>query len=282
VERVYVEPGDVAEQELPRGDVTAGVVRVGHTVRRPHQPQSPAVAAYLDHLEAVGFDASPRYLGRDARGRDVLTYLEGDVAGDPPEPWAADLDLLTSVAALVRRLNDASASFAVDQQFRPFPDAVWGPELIEFVPPYPLPTPQFISHMDVTPQNVVVRDGRAIGLVDFDLSGPTNRWLTAHSVALHWVPLFAPEDVWPTWPAVDRMQRLRVVADGVGLDADERAAFAELAVQRAETSFAFMKASAEQLGDGWQRMWDEGVGEAILRRRDWLLANGEAITAALA
>ncbi len=135
--------------------------------------------------------------------------------------------------------------------------------------------------MDVTPQNVVVRNGRAVGLIDFDLCGPTNRWLTAHNVALHWVPLFAPEDVWPTWPPLDRMQRLRVVADGIGLDAEERADFAELAVQRAETSLAFMRASAEQMGGGWQRMWDEGVGEAILRRRDWLLATADAITTAL-
>jgi hypothetical protein len=62
------------EVELPRGDVTEGVVRVGATVRRPHQPQSLAVAGYLDHLERVGFEASPRYLGRDDAGRDVLTY----------------------------------------------------------------------------------------------------------------------------------------------------------------------------------------------------------------
>src|SRR3954451_10751092 len=86
------------EVELPKGDVTEGVVRIGGTVRRPHQPQSWAVAGYLDHLERAGFDGSPRFLGRDAGGRDVLPFLEGDVAGDPPEPWAATPELLASVA----------------------------------------------------------------------------------------------------------------------------------------------------------------------------------------
>ena len=95
--RRYLDNDDDREIELPRGDVTEGVVRVGTTVRRPHQPQSLAVAGYLDHLERVGFDGSPRYLGRDSRGRDVLTYLDGDVPGDPPEPWAASDDLLASV-----------------------------------------------------------------------------------------------------------------------------------------------------------------------------------------
>lgn len=97
-ERVYQESGSrLTELQLPRGDVTEGVVRIGDTVRRPHQPQSLAVAGYLDHLERVGFQGSPRYLGRDAHGRDVLTFLEGDVAGDPPEPWATTDQLLLDV-----------------------------------------------------------------------------------------------------------------------------------------------------------------------------------------
>ena len=39
------------EIELPKGDVTEGVVRIGDTVRRPHQPTSDGVAAYLGYLE---------------------------------------------------------------------------------------------------------------------------------------------------------------------------------------------------------------------------------------
>lgn len=40
--RVYVPaPGEASDVELmPAGDVTDGVVRVGGTIRRPHQPQS--------------------------------------------------------------------------------------------------------------------------------------------------------------------------------------------------------------------------------------------------
>ena len=42
-------------------------MRIGDTVRPPHQPTSFAVAGHLDHLERVGFDGAPRYLGRDAQ-----------------------------------------------------------------------------------------------------------------------------------------------------------------------------------------------------------------------
>jgi hypothetical protein len=103
-----VEFPDGPEIALPSGDVTEGVVRIGDTVRRPRQPTSPAVAAYLRHLAAVGFSGAPRYLGTDARGRDVLDFVAGDVPGDPPEPWAASDDVLPGVGRLVRSLHDAS------------------------------------------------------------------------------------------------------------------------------------------------------------------------------
>ena len=67
------------EVPLAGGDVTAGVVRVGETVRRPTGPHSPLVHAMLEHLERVGFAGAPRYLGQDDRGREMLTYIEGDV-----------------------------------------------------------------------------------------------------------------------------------------------------------------------------------------------------------
>jgi hypothetical protein len=42
-----------------------------------------------------------------------------------------------------------------------------------------------------------------------------------------------------------------------------------------------MRAAAEQLGGGWARMWDEGVGDAIRRRERWLMDHGDRLTAAL-
>lgn len=267
---------DGPEIQLPRGDVTEGVVRVGDTVRRPHQPQSPAVAGYLRHLERVGFDASPRYLGRDGRGRDVLTYLDGDVAGDPPEAWVAEDGLLASVARLVRRLHEAS------QGYTPPPGSVWRRDLISVELPIPDPEPELVSHLDVTPQNVVVRDGVAVGLVDFDLAGPTTRLLDVYNTATHWVPLREPDDIWPTWRGlVDQPARLRLFADAYGLSAADRVALPDLGIARADVTWLRMRASAEQLGGGWARMWAEGVGDAIRRRQAWLAAAKEELLAAL-
>ena len=278
--RRYLAPPDEGpEIDLPKGDVTEGVVRVGGTVRRPHQPQSFAVAAYLDHLTQVGFDGSPRYLGRDDAGRDVLTYLEGDVPGDPPEPWAADEALLASVGVLVRRLHEASAGFRADAGFTAPPGSVWGRDLVPS--PVPDPPPELVAHSDVTPQNVVVRDGRAVALVDFDLAGPITRLADVYNTAMHWVPLRDPADVWDTWRGVDQAARFRVLVDGYRLDAGRRAAIVDFGIRRADITWLRMKAAAEHLGGGWARMWAEGVGDQIRRRQAWLRAHRDELTEVL-
>jgi hypothetical protein len=269
------------EIALPGGDVTEGVVRVGDTVRRPHQPQSLAVAAYLDHLERARFDGSPRFLGRDGTGRDVLSYLAGAVAGQPPERWAADDGLLASVGVLVRRLHEASAGYGADAGFAAPAGSRWRCDIVVARVPVPDPEPELISHNDVTPQNVVVRDGVAVGLVDFDLAGPTSRLVDVYTTAMHWVPLRAPGDLWPAWRDVDQHARLRIIADAYGLAAADRDTLIDLGIARADSSWLRMRAAAEQLGGGWARMWAAGAGDTIRRRQAWLAASRDSLRAAL-
>jgi hypothetical protein len=256
---------------MPAGDVTDGVVRVGGTIRRPHQPQSLAVAAYLDWLEDAGFDGAPRFLGRDPEGRDVLTFLPGQCAGPVPEAWAQSEDLLVSVARLLRRLHTASAGFL--PAAHPFPPRPGRQD--------PTDAAVLVCHLDVTPQNVVVRGGRAAGLVDFDLAGPTTAYKDSFNTAMHWAPLRDPADVWAGWEAVDPFRRLRIFADAYGWDDDERRRLPAFGVEAAALSYERMQHNARTLGGGWARMWGEGVGGLIRRRGDWLAANAGEIVAAL-
>jgi hypothetical protein len=263
---------DGPEIELPAGDVTVGVVRIGDTVRRPHQESSSRVAGYLDHLEAVGFDGAPRYLGQDAQGRDVLTYLEGDVPGDPVPPWAAADEVLPGVARLVRRLHDASAGY--DPPPRPAEPA--RPQ-----PRFPEGEPRIVAQRDVTPQNTVFRDGVAWGLVDFDLADWTTRSIDLANTAMHWVPLCAPVDRSPVYRGVDPGRRLRLMLDAYGRDAVDPDQLLHAAELRFAGSYDIMRWSAENLGGGWARMWDEGVGEVIRQRVAWFAAVRDDLAAAL-
>lgn len=265
---------DGPEIALPAGDVTEGVVRIGDTVRRPRQPTSTAVAAYLRHLESVGFSGAPRYLGTDARGRDVLDFVAGDVPGDPPEPWAAADAVLPGVGRLVRSLHDASEG--------------WQPEVdfdtgVRGRPSAPLPEgePRLIAHRDVTPQNVVFRGGEAFALVDFDLVNWTTRSVDVANTAMHWIPLSDPVDRPAVYDGIDVARRLQLLLNGYGTDAVAARAVLSACAMRFAGLYDSMRWNAENLGGGWARMWDEGVGDKIRRRADWFTAVRPRLRAAL-
>ena len=191
------------ELPLPGGNFSAAV-RVGDTVRRETGPWTPAVHALLRHLEAVGFDGAPRVLGEDERGREILSFVEGDVPHDWPTPayvWTDEA--IHGIGALVRRYHDACASFVAPAA------AHW--RLGE-------PHGEVICHHDVAPWNTVFRDGLPVALIDWDFAGPGTRLWDVAYAAWRYVPLYAPErmdDVGadPTACA----HRLAVLCDGYGL-----------------------------------------------------------------
>jgi hypothetical protein len=266
-----------AEIPLAGGDVTEGVVRVGGTVRRPVGPHSPLVHALLVHLESIGFEGAPRFLGIDRAGREVLSYVDGEVAGRPRPPWIADEARLASVGRLVRAYDDAAASFI------PPPAALAGAQPAERsgVPAAPVYPPELIGHVDITPENVVFRDGRAHALIDFDLAKPATRADEMFNTMMWWAPLADPRDVDPLLQSVDVPRRARILADAYGLSDADRERVIEVAVVRSRRSWHLMKHRAETEGGGWQRMWDEGVGDVIKRREAWLDRHAAALTAAL-
>lgn len=263
---------DGPEIELPAGDVTVGVVRIGDTVRRPRQDTSERVAAYLRHLEAVGFAGAPRYLGVDAQGRDVLTYLAGDVPGSPVAAWVAADRVLPGVGALVRRLHDASEGYQAPTRPRP-PGRP--------APVFPEGEPRIFAQRDVTPQNTVFRHGIAWGLIDFDLCDWTTRSLDLANTAMHWVPMNDPVDRSPVYAEIDVVARIALLLDGYGREVVSVAQFLHACELRFAGSYAIMRWSAEHLGGGWQRMWDEGVGDVIRRRQSWFASVRDELAAQL-
>lgn len=252
------------EVPLLGGDVTEGVVRIGNTVRRPTNAQSAAVHAYLVHLEHAGFGASPRFLGIDARGREVLTYIAGEMAGRPLHPWAIGENVLIKLAKLQRRLHDCSENFVLP------PGVHWRkPETIDGLPPL-YDVADVIGHNDFTPENVICVDREPVGIVDFDLAGPTLRLLDVITTLVWWAPLGAPADRDPSLRDVDVGQRMRLFVDAYGINEIERENLLDVAQRRCSHVWHAMRRRAERDGGGWARMWAEGVGDRIRRAQQWL------------
>ena len=203
----YSEPEEVP---LLGGNVST-VVRVGATVRRSAGPWTPAVHALLRHLHAAGFTGSPRALGVDERGREVLSYLDGECGDYPLRPhWTTD-EALTAVAVMLRMFHDAQAGFA------PSAGVTWR----AFGPPPP--DSEVVCHHDVAPHNVVWRPDGTLAMIDFDLASPGSRLYDVAYSAWTWVPLFSDRDSRTLgWRRPDRARRLRLFADAYGVSSRDR------------------------------------------------------------
>ena len=108
-----------AGEPLTGDGVTPGIVRLGDTVRRPVRPFTATIQAYLAHLHRAGFTAAPVPLGTDEQGREVLSYVPGEVPREPLPAETAGEDVLVALARLIRRLHTAAAGWT------PPADAVW-------------------------------------------------------------------------------------------------------------------------------------------------------------
>jgi hypothetical protein len=275
--RPYVEPGR-PEPAVPLlgGDVTEGIVRVGDTVRRPVSDASQRVRRLLDFLQSAGFRGAPRFLGVDESGRDTLSFVPGDTAGRPWPRWVADEASAISVARLVRAYDDAVQPLGIPDWAHPddaadppgCPGSIAGPAT-------------FLAHMDITPENVVFRDGTAIALIDFDLLRPATRAEEVANLLLWWGAWMPVTDRDPAVRRVDAASRAAVLVDAYGLSEADRAKIVGVARNAADRSWHLMRHRALTRGGGWKRMWDDGVGDKILRRQAWLAENAAVLHAAI-
>lgn len=119
------------DEVVLHGGNTNAVVRVGETVRRTAGPWTSSVHALLRHLHAAGFEAAPRPLGVDAKGREVLSFIDGDTVAYPMPGFVWSDTTLGDVGRLLRRYHDLTLSLAIgDGQWRPYADMPGAPEVI--------------------------------------------------------------------------------------------------------------------------------------------------------
>jgi Ser/Thr protein kinase RdoA (MazF antagonist) len=244
-------------EEVLKGNVTIGVVRIGDTVRRPVGPWTETVDLLLEHLHAVGFTAAPRPLGRDEQGRQVLEYIPGEVGADSGTYAAAELH---SIGRVLAQLHEAVATFV------PPAGAVWNRVI----------TPdqeELICHNDVAPWNLV-KSERGWVLIDWDAAAPSSRLWDIAYAAQSMAGLRADR------PVSQSVARLRAFVDGYGLDDASRPALAVLLGRRARAMYDLLRDGARQQSQPWARIWTED-GPYWLATARYLDANRDAWHAAL-
>jgi hypothetical protein len=224
----------MSEEILPGGN-TDGAVLIGDVVHKAAAPWTPTVHALLRHLEQAGVDGVPRAVGFDEQGRQMLTYLPGEMIGKrvPWPAWAYADSTLVQVGQWMRRVHDATAAFAPPEGERWFTGRVMRPGWI-------------VGHQDAAPYNAVMDGGRLAGFFDWDIAGPSPREEDLGFSALLWVPLTAPDagERSGAPDAGDRSRRVHLLLDAYCYEGDRRA-FGTAIVERARRQAGVIRSMAD-------------------------------------
>lgn len=199
------------EVEILKDQPGRQVIRIGRRIHRSTNWWTPAVHQLLGFLEMRGFPYSPRIVGFDEEGREVLTHIPG-AAGVRSWPRVVPERGLKQVAAMLRRYHDAVDGFS------PAPGAAWA------WTDAPKRPGEIICHGDFGPWNVVWRGERAVGIIDWDFAGPG---VPMHDVAyaLDYCAPFRDDETAMHWMSYDeppnRRRRIEIFAEEYGLDSTQ-------------------------------------------------------------
>jgi aminoglycoside phosphotransferase (APT) family kinase protein len=242
------------EQQLAGGFVNA-VVRVGDTVRRPPSPNAGFVHDLLDHLERHGWAGAPRYLGTDADGREVLSFLEGHAAWEDRQPAEVGSDeSLAGAARLVRQLHDLTAGTPLAG------------------------TAEVVCHNDLSPKNTVYRDLghglRPVAFIDWDIAAPGDR---LHDLAhTCWQYLRLGPDTDPA----DTGRQLRLLCDSYGLE--DRSGLVGTILWWQDRCWRGIEARAAAGDPAMRRLRDGGAAAEVRAAYAWVAAHRDRLEAAVA
>lgn len=272
---------DGSSEELLHGGVAnaGAVTRRGRHVLRPSNPHTATIHTFLRSLAKVGFEGASRPVGIDPDGRERLMFIEGDVPIPPYPAWAQTGDALASIAALLRRYHDAASQVGVPS------GAVWSDEMAD-------PRTDgcddpnaavVVCHNDVCLENVVFRDGVAVGLLDFDYAAPGRPLYDLAQFARMCVPVDDETNARMIgWGTYDAAARLRLVADSYGLPPG-RSEFLDILAGGIDRGGQFVQRKVEAGDPNFIKMWNElGGMERFDRRRRWFDDNRDRIAVALA
>lgn len=237
-------------EEMLTGGNVSNVYRSGDTVRRELKPESPKIHKLLKHLENKGFSYAPKFLGIDEKGREILSFIEGEAGNDPLKEYMWSDDVLKDIAKMLRLYHDAVSDFPLSDDWKPIDNT---PHKVEV-----------LCHNDFARYNIIFNHGRPIGIIDFDVSGPGPRlWDIAYTLYTC-VPLSrfylsetGEEVYYKSLQHANRIkQRVRLFFESYGEGIEED--YLEMVLLRLEGLCKTITRKASEGDIAFQKMIDEG------------------------
>lgn len=250
-------------EEVLAGNDTHPVVRIGDTVHRPTSWWTPAVHELLKYLESINFKYSPRVLGFDDQGREILTFMDGESGKEGWFKIHSDQGL-RNYAKFLREYHQAVAGY------KPAADSVWAYAEGGLKPG------EIICHGDFGPWNITWDGETPVGIIDWDLVFPTK---PSYDImyALEWSAPFHDDKMALEWhhfkEIPDRKRRIDVFLEAYGTSRQEIGDVVSGVAAMQRTGANHEKLLAER---GLQPQVDwvaNGDLEVIEKRAQWTEAN---------
>lgn len=233
-------PGEIT---LKGGANPIEPVLVANTVRRPAHPNAPYIHALLKQLEVAGVSWAPRFLGIDEQGREILTFIQGDVLHHTKQWEDAQL---RQIVRFIKQLHDATE----------------GTDLAGTV--------DVVCHNDIAPWNTVFQDGIPVALIDFNDAAPGKR--VDDMGYFLWVFLdLGNNDI----AAEEQGQRMRALCDEYGnIDSNDLIA---TTLEHQQKVLIMRQEQARQSDSLETKEWAEGRAQEIKNAMDWVRENSAVL-----
>ncbi|MCU9613121.1 phosphotransferase [Caldibacillus lycopersici] len=259
-------PSDKFEQKLQGGNLS-DVYRAGNTVRRDVKPNSDRIHELLKHLEKKGFQYAPKFLGIDEKGREVLTFIDGEAGNYPLKNYMWSNDSLRDIAKMLRLYHDAVSDFPLLNEW----------ERMEHTPD----KREVVCHNDFAIYNIIFNNRKPVGIIDFDVAAPGPRlWDIAYTLYTC-VPLSrlyhleTGETIYydSTQDAARINKRIQLFFNAYGLDGMETG-YLEMVLLRLEALCKYMVKKANEGDIAFQKMIEEGHLEHYQQDIKFIRAHG--------
>lgn len=256
------------KEELLAGGNVSEVYKSGNTVRRALRPDSDKIHALLQHLQKKEFPYAPKFLGNDDKGREVLTFIEGEAGNYPLKEYMWSDEALKETAKMLRHYHEAVSDFPISAEWTS----------MDKTPDHP----EVICHNDFAVYNMIFRDQTPIGIIDFDHAAPGPRlWDIAyclytcvplsrfyHAETGEKVHYDAAKD------AGRKKRRVSLFFDNYGAPA-LKAELLEMLILRLEGLCAFMRRKSQEGDQDFQKMIEEGHDKHYLRDIEFIQQHGK-------
>jgi tRNA A-37 threonylcarbamoyl transferase component Bud32 len=213
------------------------VYREEDAILRPIKPWTDHVHALLRHFCSHGLPV-PQVIKTDDT-YEYVEYIEGEIIDSCQ--WTDEL--LIDIAELTKKIHQSAEKFDYTKSME------WQPYYLREMGDI-----KICSHGDIAPWNVVTKDRKIMGLIDWELAGPISPIVELARICWLFPPSVNAES---TVDNKIRAEQIRTIIDTYGLDADSRKSFFTIMLDTSiyDLEYAMRNISVDTIGRMWSLVW---------------------------